>query len=124
MRNLAMGPLTRPPITRPKVADAMAKVRPPTAPFCSIIGAKAADDPTPPIREIEPAHMPSRGFKRNARAIATPHTFCIISMTEEVQNNIKIAIPPFLIILRLALNPMVEKNAIMKKSFNVWSNAN
>ena len=71
------------------------KSQAPTAPFCSIIGAKAADDPTPPIREIEPAHMPSRGFKPNARAIATPPYILYISMTEEVQNNIKIAIPPF-----------------------------
>ena len=57
-------------------------------------------------------------------AMATPHKFWMISMIEETTNRIAMAMPPFLITFRLALNPMVEKKAIMKKSFRVWSNTN
>ena len=122
IKNFAIGPDTNPPITKPNVADAIATANAPSAPLASIIGPYAAEEPTPPISEIEPAHSPNNGFMPKNLEIATPHTFCIISIITETINMITIAIPPCLIIFKLALKPMVEKNAIIKKSFNVLSN--
>ncbi len=122
IKNFAIGPDTNPPITKPNVADAIATANAPSAPFASIIGPYAAEEPTPPISDIEPAHNPNNGFMLKNLEIATPHMFCITSITTETINIITIATPPCLIIFKLALKPIVEKNATMKNSLNVLSN--
>ena len=113
--HLASGPPTSPPITRPKVAQAMPRVMAPCTP-CSRSSTlpQAPAVPWPPSKVMEPAISPTSGSSPSRVARLTPTAFCTPMNTAITTRKMSSARPPSLSLEKLALRPMEEKNTSMK----------
>ena len=114
IRRVPTGPPINPPLTRPKVAAAIASVTAPENWYWSSISLpKAAPVAWPPVMVIDPVMSPRNGWTPSTEAMPTPTAFCTMaSALASIQNSATWG-PPCLSRPRLAPSPMDVKNATM-----------
>ena len=118
---LATKPPIKLPITNPNVAEAKETVVAPATPISSNNGPKEPAVPCPPTIGIDPVHKPNNGLRLNTVAKEAPKASCNTTKSIAKARNIPTLIPPFFNIFKLAVYPILVKNAVIKIFWSVIS---
>jgi hypothetical protein len=81
----------------------------------------AAPVPWPPDKVIDPASRPISGSSPSSVAMPIPRAFCSSSRPTTTIRKVPSTLPPARRLARLALRPMVAKNASISGSFRLIS---
>ena len=103
------------PIINPKVAEATATVVALATPIPSSIGPNDPAVPCPPTIGMDPVQRPSKGFKLKSEVSMTPIVFCKVTSNAARPRKIITCLPPYFKILKLAVNPILVKKAVINK---------
>ena len=122
MRNSPSGPPMREPATRPKVAAAIVMAGAPTSPISSRTGEKPPAVPWPPLIGMEPAAMPSSGFRCIPFAMPTARRFWSAMRTATRPIITRRGFPPCLSTRTSDWKPTEVKKSIIAMSLIVPSN--
>ncbi len=114
MSHVPIGAPIRPPDMIPHMAAAIATVAAPGTPARSKSGANASPVAGPPVSVTELQSTPNNGCMPRGTATRIPAMFCTTANKPDTTKNRTTWGPPTLRRDRLAQNPMVVKNAIMR----------